>query len=206
MGDTLVKGLLLGLSTGGFCLGACAPVLLPYFVSHPWEGARPLLRRSAEFLAGRLFAYLLLALVMLALGPRLQSSPAATKVAAVVMLLLAALLVLYGLSRSFPEWKLCRRFARSGALRRFPFLAGMALGANVCPPLLLAVTYLLTVRAWGAGLAFAAAFFFGTAVYLLPVFCSGCLSRVPALRGAAEIAALFSGAWFLANALALWRG
>jgi len=203
VGGSLVKGLLLGLSTGGFCLGACAPVLLPYLVSHPWEGARPVLRRGAEFLAGRLLAYLAAALLMLVLGRQVLSSPAATRVAAGLMVLLSALMVLYGLSRSFPEWKVCRAFGRSPALRRFPFLAGLALGLNVCPPLMLAFTYILTVGAWGPGLAFAVAFFAGTAVYLLPVLFSGYLGRAPSLRGAAEVAAIFSGVWFLANAIAL---
>lgn len=205
MGGALVKGLLLGLSTGGFCLGACAPALLPYLMSHERLGGRALVRRGAEFLTGRLLSYLLLAVLTLTVGARVHSSPLTTKVAAGVMLLLAVLLVLYGLSRNFPEWRICRLLERSGALRRFPFLAGLALGANVCPPLLLAFTYVLTVGQWGPGLGFAAAFFVGSSVYLMPVFFSGYLGRLASLRGAAEVAAIFSGLWFAANAVALWK-
>jgi len=204
VGDALVKGLLLGLSTGGFCLGACAPAILPYLVSRRWDGSRAAARRAAEFLAGRLLAYLVLAALVLWLGARVQASPVATRAAAVLMVLLSVLLILHGLSLSFPEWKACRALERSGALWRFPFLAGMALGIAICPPLMLAFTYVLTVGRWGAGIGFAAAFFVGTTVYLVPLFLSGYLSRLPSLRGAAEVAAVFSGVWFLAQAAALW--
>jgi sulfite exporter TauE/SafE len=204
VGDALVKGLLLGLSTGGFCLGACAPAVLPYLVSRRWEGSRTVARHAAEFMAGRLLAYLTLAALVLWLGARVQASPVATRAAAVVMALLSILLILHGLSLSFPEWKACRALQRSGALRRFPFVAGMALGIAICPPLMLALAYVLTVGRWGAGIGFAVAFFAGTSVYLVPLFLSGYLSRLPSLRGAAEVAAVFSGVWFLAQAAALW--
>ncbi len=204
MGDALVKGLLLGLSTGGFCLGSCAPVMLPYLVSREWDGSRPLLRRAGEFLVGRLFAYVMFALVAIWLGGSVQKSPAVARVAAVGMAVLAVGLILHGLSLSFPEWKTCRTVERWGVLRRLPFLAGVALGISICPPLLLALTYLLTVGQWGAGIGFAVAFFVGTTVYLAPLFLTGLLSRVAALRGAAEVAAVFSGVWFLLQAGALW--
>jgi sulfite exporter TauE/SafE len=202
--DSLAKGLLLGLSTGGFCLGACAPAMLPYFASRHWPGPRAVLLRGGEFLAGRLVAYLGLAALVLGLGARVQASPAAVKAAAAAMLALSVMLILHGLSVSFPEWRLCRALDRSALLRRFPFLAGLALGANLCPPLMLALTYLMAVGRWGAGIAFCVAFFAGTAVYLLPLLLSGYLSKLPSLRGAAQVAALFSGAWFLAQAVALW--
>jgi len=202
--DSLAKGLLLGLSTGGFCVGACAPVMLPYLASRHWEGPRALLLRGAEFLAGRLVAYLVLAGLVIGLGPRVQTSPAAVKAAAAVMLALSLMLISHGLSVSFPEWRLCRALDRSAPLRRFPFLAGLALGASFCPPLMLAFTYLLTVGRWGAGAAFCVAFFAGTALYVLPLLLSGYLGKLPSLRGAAQVAAIFSGVWFLAQAVALW--
>jgi sulfite exporter TauE/SafE len=205
VGDALVKGLLLGLSTGGFCLGACAPAMLPYLVSRQWEGVRSTARRGAEFLAGRLLAYLVFALLVVGLGARVRTSPVVTRAAAAAMALLAVALVLHGLSLSFPEWKTCRALERSGMLRRFPFLAGMALGISICPPLLLAFTYLLTLGHWGSGLGFAVAFFIGTTVYLVPLFLSGMLGRLPSLRGAAEVAAVCSGVWFFMQAAALWR-
>ena len=204
MTHALLNGLLLGLTTGAYCLGACAPVVLPYLVSREWDGAKSAARRGGEFLAGRLLAYLVLCALVAKLGSKLQTSPLALHVAAVVMLLLAVLLILHGLSLSFPEWKLCRAVERWGALRRFPFLAGLALGVNACPPLLMAFTYVLTAGQLGPGLAFAAAFFVGSTVYLLPLLFSGFLSRLPSLRGAAEVAAVVSGFWFMVQAVALW--
>jgi len=51
------QGFLLGLSTGVFCLGYCAPVLVPYVLAE----ARPQLGVNlglvGQFLLGRLAAY-----------------------------------------------------------------------------------------------------------------------------------------------------
>lgn len=204
MVDALAKGLLLGLSTGGFCLGACAPAMLPYLVSNQWESPRALLRPGIEFLTGRLFAYLLLASLVLLFGARIQASPVATRLAASVMLLLSVMLILHGMSLSFPDWAACRALERSGATRRLPFVAGATVGASICPPFMLAFAYLLTVENWGPGIGFSVAFFAGTTVYMVPLFLSGYFGKLPSLRGAAEVAAVFSGVWFLAQAVALW--
>ena len=56
----LAEGFGLGLSTGLYCLGACAPLFVPYLLAEG-GGWRPQLRALVEFMAGRLAAYLLFA-------------------------------------------------------------------------------------------------------------------------------------------------
>ena len=66
-----MEGFFLGLSTGLYCLGACAPVFVPYLLAEG-SGGRFQARAVAEFMAGRLAAYLLFAVAVGALGARFQ--------------------------------------------------------------------------------------------------------------------------------------
>jgi sulfite exporter TauE/SafE len=238
MATAILQGWLLGLSTGAYCLGLCAPALLPYLVSCGTTNLRALGRLVAEFLAGRLVAYLLLGLLAVLLGTELQTWPGTRPVAGLLTILLALLLLAHGLRQNFPglvvrhesavshgatpgpdykQW-ICAVLRGSSALRRVPFVAGLALGLSPCPPLLLGLTALLTkvasplpplgeglgVRA--TGLAFLVAFFAGTTVWLVPFVGAGSLARSSRLRGVAEVAVLFSGMWFLIQGACLLRG
>jgi sulfite exporter TauE/SafE len=107
-----------------------------------------------------------------------------------------------------PDYKrwICAALPRSSALRRIPFVAGLALGLSPCPPLLLGLTALLTEARVLPGLGFLVAFFAGTTVWLVPVVGAGSLARSSRLRGVAEVAVLFSGLWFLVQGACLLRG
>ena len=199
-----MKGLVLGLSTGGFCLGACAPAMLPYLISSGNGNARSSLSALGEFLAGRLTAYIILAGLIVPFGARIQAMPLGGKVTAVLMGLLAIMLIAHGFSVNFPESKTCGILKRSAVLSRFPFAAGLILGVNACPPLMMAFAYMLTLGRWGSGIGFSVAFFAGTTVYLLPLALSGHLGKLLSVRGLAEVAAIFSGFWFLAQGVSLW--
>lgn len=200
----IINGLLLGLSTGSYCLAACAPAILPYIVSCGWKSSKVSLLIVGEFLAGRITAYILLGSLVVLFGTKVQSSQFGQKAVAVLIVMLAALLISHGLMMSFPEWRICAFVKRSSVLRRFPFAAGFILGLNVCPPIMLAFTYLLTVERWLSGAFFFVAFIVGTAIFLIPLFLSGYLGRLPSLRGIGEVAAIFSGLWFFTHGVLLW--
>jgi hypothetical protein len=178
--------------------------MIPYVVSSGWKSPKLPFRMFGEFLAGRLSAYLIFATLAALFGAEIQSSPAGRKAAAALMAGLAVLLILQGLSLSFPEWRACGAMRRSAVLRRFPFAAGLVLGINLCPPLVAALTYMLAVGRWLPCVGFSIAFFLGTVVFLLPLVLSGFLGRIASIRGLAEAAAVFSGIWFLAQAVSLW--
>jgi sulfite exporter TauE/SafE len=203
-GNVLTAGLVLGLSTGAACLVTCAPAMLPYIVTTGWESPKISIRQVLEFLGGRLAAYLLFGVIVGLVGRPLQDSAIAMRVSAGLLVLFAALLVLQGFSVSLPEWRGCKVLGRNPALRRFPFIAGFVIGINVCPPFAAALTYMLTVGRVPSCVGFSLAFFAGTVVYMIPLFLTGFLGKVPSIRGIAQVAAIFGGLWFLASGISLW--
>ncbi|HIE53239.1 MAG TPA: hypothetical protein EYP85_15925 [Armatimonadetes bacterium] len=206
MGEVLLRGIALGFSSGAYCLGICAPAMLPYLLTFERVGVKTSLRIVAEFLAGRLGAYLLIGLAAGLGGTQLQTSVGGQKAIALLIMGLALLLIAHGLTRNFPEWQVCTAWQRTRLLRRFPLLAGFVLALNLCPPLLLGFAFPLTLGRVGPALAFGAAFFVGTTVFFLPLALVGCLGRWQILREAAEVAALFAGLWFFAHGLWLFSG
>ncbi len=204
--SAVAEGWVLGLATGAWCLGLCGPLLVPYLVST--GGGR--LRHSGlvvvEFLAGRATAYLVLGLLVATLGQTAVQTPAARVVVGLGTIGLALLLLLQGLTRSFADWRPCRRFGDRPWLRRVPFVAGVVFGLSPCPPALLALTALLATGSPLRGAALALAFFVGTTVWLSPVALAGLLGRREYCRGLAEVAVLLSGAWFLVRGALLLAG
>jgi len=195
----LLNGLILGLSTGGYCIGACAPAMLPYVVSSGWRSPKVSARIVGEFLAGRLAAYMIFGTAVALLGRQVQASPVVQRGCAVMIIGLSILLFAHAITLNFPELKACSMLRRSAALRRFPFAAGLALGINVCPPMMLAFTNLLVLGRWLPCMGFCVAFFAGTAVFLVPLLLSGLLGRLAAIRGMSEAAEMFAGLWFLSQ-------
>jgi len=120
--------------------------------------------------------------------------------------LLAALLVLQGVTRSLADWRPCARLGDRPWLRRIPFVAGVVLGLSPCPPLLVALTAWLASGTPLRGAALSLAFFAGTTVWLAPVLVAGLLGRREYWRGLAEVAVLVSGAWFLVGGVLLLAG
>jgi sulfite exporter TauE/SafE len=201
--EVIAKGFALGLSTGVYCMAACAPVMAPYLVATD----RPRLRDSAAtvlwFSGGRLLAYLALGVAAALFGAHIGSSAAARRGVGIAIAVLAVLLLAAGLERSFPHWGLCARLRCTFPLRRFPVLAGLLTGLNVCPPLLLCLAAITAYSRALTGAVMGASFFLGTSLYLLPFVFVGCLGRLERLRGLAQIAMLFAAVWLMANGIAM---
>ncbi|MEK7477124.1 MAG: sulfite exporter TauE/SafE family protein [Candidatus Coatesbacteria bacterium] len=197
----LLEGAALGLSTGGYCLAGCVPFLLPFFLSEERRWARDL-RLMGEFLAGRLVAYLLFGALFGWLGEYARDlvSP---RVVGVLLLVTSAMLIAFGIARSFPSAGLCAAVARSRLLGRFPFVVGFLLGLNVCPPFLVGVSALVALGTVGRALAFSTGFFLTTTLFLLPVAAAARLSRFPSLRDVAQAASVLTGLYFLVRGFVL---
>jgi len=197
-----IKGLALGLSTGAYCLGVCVPVALPYLVSRG-DSIRVSGRAVAELAAGRLVAYLSLGLLAAIFGAQIQSSPVGRVIVAGAMIGLAGLMFSYAVTRNFPESHVCGRIAQWGVVRRFPFVAGLLMGVNLCPPILLCLTAIVTLKSIALGLLLAVCFFAGTLVFLMPLVFVGLLGRWETLKGIASVATLFCGIWFMTKGISL---
>lgn len=198
MNTLTINGFLLGLSTGVFCLGSCLPVLLPFILVEKREDFFRNLLVVLEFSGGRMVAYLIVGFIVGYLGKKLPPGGSHVFMAA-VMVVLSVLLLGYGLVRSFPHAKMCFFVNRvTGDFKRFPFLMGILLGLNVCPPFLLAVTYTLDS---GGGSLMGALFFFcfflGTSVFIIPLAFMGPFSQFPWLLRLSKVSLMISGVVFL---------
>jgi len=191
----LIEGFTLGLSTAGFCLAGCVPLLVPFFLSEnrKWRGDALVL---GEYLAGRLVAYLLFGLAVGWAGEQgrawFQGRPAG-----VLLVVAAGMLLAYALGKNFPDAGLCRRLDRLKALRRYPLVVGFLLGINVCPPFLAGVSVMLAYGSVWRSVVFSAGFFAATTVFMLPFLFSSRLARFVKLAELAQAVALLTGLYFL---------
>jgi sulfite exporter TauE/SafE len=198
---SIVQGTLLGISTGAFCLGACAPALLPYAVAVIPCSVKASGRLVLEFLSGRLVAYLILGVAAAFVGIRFQTWRGMHTVTGTAMVLLALLLMGYGMRLSLFRARGHTTCPAGQVAKRFPFFTGLLLGLSPCPPLMLVLSALLVERRLLHGAVLLAAFFLVTTVWMLPLMGAVPLGRSAVFRRCAETAMLLSGVWFLVQGI-----
>ncbi len=193
----LMAGLLLGLSTGVYCLSGCALVMAPHLASGTDGKIRTGLLRVLEFSFGRLTTYMLVGLLIFFVGPTFLLTRTAQVITGVAILTLAILMLGHGVSRSFPTVSCCDRMGAMVWLRRYPFLAGMFSASRLCPPLLLCLSQVAIAGSAVQAIASTSGFFLGTLVVSLPLAIIGTGARWPQVRATAAVASLFCGLWFV---------
>lgn len=190
------KALLLGLSTGPFCLGYCLPVLFPLACAGGTSALLSRLRMLGQFSLGRLFAYLAFGALAGYMGGRLEH-PLVTDVSGCGLVALSLIMIVYGLLTGFPKLGLCARLGRFLPVRYLPLGLGFLTGLNVCPPFLMAVGYVFTLGQVLGGITFFALYFLITTLWLLPVALVGAAARIEKVRWLAQLSALAAGVLFL---------
>ncbi|HPF99823.1 MAG TPA: sulfite exporter TauE/SafE family protein [Kiritimatiellia bacterium] len=195
MNGVILQALLAGLSTGVFCTAYCLPFIAPYMAA---EGRS--LKESAgvigRFLGGRLTGYVLFGALFGYLGERLHGAVLSV-ILSVALVAMAVLLMLHGLGLLQHRWKCCSQRLD----RRTPFLMGLLMGVNVCPPFMLSLAYVATLQSVLNSILYFVVFFIGTSVYALPLVFVGLLGRMPEFRRAAQISAVAVGFLFAAYGL-----
>lgn len=201
--EELLSGLLLGLTTGVYCLGWCALVMGPHLACADHEPRRRGVWKVIEFSAGRLIAYFVAGGLALWAGQTVLSGSGARMVASALVLLLALLVLLQGIARGFPTVRWCRKLHEWPLLKRYPLLGGLLSAAHVCPPLLLCLTRVATLGSALPAVAFGGGFFIGTTILTLPVAAAALFGRFRNVRAMAAVASVFCGLWFAATAVAM---
>jgi sulfite exporter TauE/SafE len=191
------RALSLGLTTGGFCLGICLPVVVPpVFGTGSAKGSAI---RLGVFLLGRLIAYLGFGVFAGWLGRALDNYRLFQAVIVpAVYLLLGMLLIGYGITsfNPFARFQICRMVKPGVNSVWFMLVLGLLAGATPCPPFLLALTVVADTAGVLNGLLFFIIFFLATTVYFLPLFFAGILARFEAVRTAARLLAIITGFYF----------
>jgi hypothetical protein len=209
----LIEALLLGLSTGSFCVMACAPYALPLLFAEAAD-TRGNARLLGLFVGGRLMGYLVSgcalglsgALFLRYVPPRFERG-----LSLFGYMLAGGFLLAQGLSYFKPKREACLAGAAADAkgVTRGPMrnaaLLGLASGLSLCPPFVAAATRVFAIASsrsplagLGLGAAYFALFFVGTSVYLLPLLGIPLISRkLEPLRQVARMATILLGAYFL---------
>lgn len=196
--EIIFEGVLLGLSTGIFCLVSCAPALVPFILGEDRK-----LRGTAGALAGialgRFVAYLLVGALVGVAASALQG-PILTTVSAIAMIGLAVVLTTFSFRNSAVPSCIC-------ALKRMPagvmpVAVGFLTGISPCPPFLLAISRAAALGSVISGIELFAGFFAGTSVYLLLFLPLGWAGRWEEVRTVGRIAAVIAGIFYLIMGIA----
>ena len=196
----LIEGFTLGLSTGPYCLTACAPLVIPYMLAEQRTGWRGNILLLAEFLGGRLVAYLIFGFAAGLAGEKLHGHLPSWMIP-LALLVSGLLMLFYLMIKAAPSSKLCAAAWVSKGIQRLPFALGFALGMNLCPPF---VTGLVRVLALGTallGTLYFAAFFVGTSLYLLPLTLATPFLSQKRMGFIGTLSGALAGLWFTASGL-----
>jgi len=192
----ILEGLMLGLSTGVYCVGACLVFFMPYLLV---EGKHKVFENSRKillFMSGRLIAYIGFALTIGFIGTNHRDILTA-RFSHFSLVMASLLMLTYALTNNFQDHKFCKSLLLRFSVMRVPFFLGLFSGLNPCAPFLVGVTRLLTLEGILNGVILFVAFFLGTSVYMVPLVFVSYLNRIERVKQIGSIVALLSGAWFL---------
>jgi sulfite exporter TauE/SafE len=200
----LAEGFALGLSTGPYCLTACAPLLVPYMLAEKRTGWRGNIALLAEFMGGRLIAYLLFGVAAGWLGAKVAGHlpPRATSAA---ILASGLLMLFYLFAKNAPGSQWCAARWVSQGIRHLPLVLGFILGINLCPPFVAGLVRVLSLGSALLGMVYFAAFFVGTSLYVMPLAAATPWVGQKRLQFVGTLACALAGVWFTASGLiGLW--
>jgi hypothetical protein len=96
--------------------------------------------------------------------------------------------------KNFPELKLCGVLGRSEKTTiGFAILVELLTGINICPPFLAAITQAAGTGTPLGSILYFLFFFFGTSVFIVPLFLAGLFSRIKEIRYAARVCIMLAG-------------
>lgn len=194
--ETISRGMLLGLSTGVFCLVTCAPVYVPFVLSEDRKLRRNILS-IGQIAIGRLIAYLFFGLILGILGKQIDG-PWLNKAIGSAMILLSVLMLAFVAVKKWPHFGLCKL---SKKYVNYPAFFGLLTGINVCPPFLLAMSAALSYASITGSILLFGGFFVGTSFYLILLVPLGLAAKVESIRQIGLITTVMSGVMFLALGL-----
>ncbi len=192
----ILEGLMLGLSSGIYCVGSCLVFFMPYLLVEGKQKVFENLGKILSFMTGRLIAYIAFALITGFIGSSYQSL-FTNRFSNICLIAAASLMLIYSLSHSFRGSGFCAPFIRRFSLMRIPFFLGLFTGLNPCPPFLVGVARLLTLNNILGGVVLFIAFFLGTSAYMIPLVFVSYLNKNERIKQIGIMVALLSSIWFL---------
>lgn len=176
-------------------MSACLPLFLPYILvegSNFWKRNFLIL---AEFLSGRLAAYLIFAVIASLIGKTVELKIPGWILPSAMILSAVGMLSYLAFSNVFLRDK-CGISAHPGIFRRIPLVLGFLTGINACPPFITGFVRLLDIADVFNGLFYFSGFFISTSLFMVPL-----ILPTPWLnervKSIGRIALFLSGLWYL---------
>lgn len=195
MVQVIFEGLLLGLSSGAYCIGTCLVFFIPYIISQN-EPLNKNIKTVLFFMSGRLVSYVGFAALIGLLGENF-SGLIPPKLSHISLITVSLLMLFYAVIQNFKGLKFCRIILPHFDTKRMPFILGVFLGLNPCIPFLAGAVRIWTLHDLFLGIVLFLAFFIGASVYILPLFFAYYLNRIERVRTIGLILTLLCGIWFL---------
>jgi len=192
----ILEGLLLGLSTGAYCMGTCMVFFMPYLMAEGKTNIIENTKRVFLFMLGRLVAYLGFALLIGFLGAEFKGAFPA-RLSHVGLIVVSLMMLVYAVTRNFKESKHCQGIAKTLDSRRIPFILGLLLGLNPCMPFLVGAARVWTLGNVYLGVVLFGAFFLGTSVYVIPLIFVSYLNQSERIRHIGLLMIFIASIYFL---------
>lgn len=174
----LLEAILLGLSSGSYCIFSCAPAAVPMFLTDD-QSPKSSILRLIKFLLGRLAGYLLFGFLIGLLGaytlgyldPFIHQ-----RIESYVMIILGSFLLYSGLiKKGLVKSCLLRKLTNGRHLSIV--IVGLLTGISFCPPFFVAASRVFGKSGSVGGLVYFFFFFLGTSVFMLPLGGFFCFAR-----------------------------
>ena len=166
------EALLLGLSSGTFCIMYCAPIAIPFFFSEEMDRKANIVNASL-FIFGRLIGYCLFGAFLGVVGAYALGylDPVIRRrVESIGNILVGVIMLASGIYFNFPKVKICNVFRRIIGPGHSAILYGILTGLNLCPPFFAAAAGAFSSGSSFGGAIYFIFFFFGTTIYFIPLF------------------------------------
>lgn len=196
----IIDAVLLGLSSGSFCVMYCAPVLIPWFFSRKIETPGHNAFQLAAYLGGRLCGYTAIGVIAAAAGSFAAGYlPVAVEqtAAGISQTLAGVLLVLSGI---FSINGHCRRSGAFASSAGGAVSLGFLSGFRMCPPLFAAAARVFSGNTgMPGGAIFFVLFFIFSSVYFTPLLLIYRFRKAPEyFRFFARVLSIMMGVYFTA--------
>jgi hypothetical protein len=192
----MIDGFLLGLANNIGRMAVCSPVLLPFLLSKDNNTFFPILK----FLTGRLIAYLFFAAFFGAVGLYFEGK-VNPKFFSVFTIILSIWLIGFAFGGMNLNFSVCHSANKFFNGRSFPFLAGIVMGLNICPPFLLGLNKILEMGSVTGSIIFFLGFYIGSSAWVALLVLLGPVSKLKQVRSSAQIISILVGLWYLYSSI-----
>jgi sulfite exporter TauE/SafE len=187
-----IKPVLAGLSVGAFCMSYCFPFLATFIASEDRTAKRNFLL-IFYFMLGRFLGYVAFGLIFGFLGEQLKS-PYLTLITDLSLVLVSIVMLLHitGLSKQKEDLCLASKIHNRNAI-----VMGFLMGVNICPPFLLSLAYVVSLRDVLQSVLYFAIFFFASSIYFLPMVFVGKMAKIKELQKTARVSGIMAACVFI---------